>query len=343
MRDSLKAFTMVTLTIVLTLGLAVTAEAGGQQGRGNELTIYYTQMREQMEPLLRAFSNRHPEIAINDFRSSGEEMATKIEMELRANNPQFDVVLAANNAIADIQRRYDPFAPFVPTEVNSLMPGLIDRNNIQIPVGVGFYVIVHNTNHVSSAEAPRAWADLLNPRWMNRIAIADPRSSASIYGFIWYITQYLQGRPYGWDYFTNLQALNPNYVASHGTIGELVAMGERPIGVQVMATAQSSMARGDPVNTIFPSDGMPSELIVATVRRNTPNQRAAELFVNFLLSREGQQYVSNNLGFVPVRNDIDFVFANGVRLADANLVSRDVYWIADNRESIIERFRRLME
>ena len=40
------------------------------------------------------------------------------------------------------------------------------------------------------------------------------------------ITQYLDSNEYGWDYFQKLQDLNVNYVASHGTIGELVSMGD---------------------------------------------------------------------------------------------------------------------
>jgi len=66
--------------------------------------------------------------------------------------------------------------------------------------------------------------------------LADPRSSGSVYGLIWYLTQYLapKGKPYGWNYYEELAKLDPRYVASHGTIGELVNIGERPVGLQVM-------------------------------------------------------------------------------------------------------------
>ena len=304
-----------------------------------ELSLYFTQMREQMEPVLEGFTARYPNISVVDFRAPVEEMMATIDMELRANNPQFDVLISANNAIVDIQERHSPFAEFIPDERNYIVPGLLDPNNIQIPVGTGFYVIIYNTNLVSHEEAPKAWHQIIDDRWMNQVAIADPRSSGSVWGFFWHILDFHGSPPYGWQFFEQLQELNPNYIPSHGTIGELVALGERTIGVQVMATAQSSIARGDPINFIFPYDGMPSELNVALLREGTPNQRAAELFINYILSQEGQQLVSDHLGYIPVRYDMDFTFVDGSTLADIELISRDVYWIASNREYVLDRFR----
>lgn len=304
-----------------------------------QLTVYYGAMRSQMEPVLNGFKKLHPNVTIKEHRAATEELIATMDMELRARNPQFDVAVGQNASFMNLQNDYNSFDSYVPPARGAIMEGLLDPDNIQTPVGTGFYVILYNTKLVSKDEAPKSWADLLDAKWTNKITLADPKSSSSVYSFIWYITQYLKGAPYGWSYFENLQKLNPAYAPSHGNIGEVVALGERSIGVQVMATVRSSMAKGDPVSWVFPSDGIPSELTVSVMRKNTPNRRAAELFTDFLLSKDGQQLVADHLGFIPVRKDLEFTFANGAKLSDIELIKRDVSWTANNKEEILERFR----
>jgi iron(III) transport system substrate-binding protein len=304
-----------------------------------EVTIYYAQMQSQMEPVLQEFKVQYPNITVHDYRAIGEELNATMEMEIRSGNPQFDVVVGGSAGLLGIRRRYAPFGRFEPRDKSDIIEALLDKDGVYMPIGIGLYVIEYNSKQISRAEAPKSWAELLDGKWLNKISIADPKSSSSVYGFIWFITQYKKGAPYGWDYFNKLQALRPHYAPSHGTIAEMVALGERLIGVQNMAPTLSSMAKGDPVSWVFPTDGVPSELNVAVVRKDTPNFRSAQLFVDFLLSKDGQGMVAKNLNYIPVRQDMDYTFPDGTRLSDLNLINRDDNWIADNREDILERFR----
>lgn len=330
----------------LLLGLVALAglsffDFGAFAGDGDpmRLTVYYGAMRSQMEPVLDEFKKMHPNIALKEHRAATEELIATMEMELRARNPQFDVAVGQNAGFLNLQKEYDSFASFAPSAKSAIIEGLLDPENIQTPIGTGFYVILYNTRLVAAEDAPKSWADLLDEKWTNKITLADPKSSSSVYSFIWYVTQHLDGEPYGWRYFEQLQKLKPSYAPSHGNIGEVVALGERSIGVQVMATVRSSMAKGDPVSWVFPADGIPSELTVSVIRKNTPNRRAAELFTEFLLSENGQKLVAEHLGYIPVRKDLDFTFTNGAKLSDINLIKRDVDWIANSKEEVIERFR----
>lgn len=324
--------------LLLATFISCTVVRAGDSGP-MQLTVYYGAMRSQMEPVLDAFKKQYPNITIKEHRAATEELMATMEMELRARNPQFDVAVAQNAGFLNLQNDYGLFDAYAPSSRSAIMEGLLDPENIQTPIGTGFYVILYNSKLVSKEEAPKSWADLIDAKWTNKITLADPKSSSSVYSFIWYITQHLKGEPYGWSYFEQLQKLKPAYAPSHGNIGEVVALGERSIGVQVMATVRSSMAKGDPVSWVFPADGIPSELTVSVIRKNTPSRRAAELFTEFLLSKEGQQLVADHLGYIPVRKDLDFSFANGAKLSDITLIKRDVDWIANNKEDVIERFR----
>jgi iron(III) transport system substrate-binding protein len=204
-----------------------------------------------------------------------------------------------------------------------------------IPIGMGFYTIAYNTNLVTADEAPKQWKDLLDEKWNNVMAMADPQTSSAVYGFIWYIIEH---QKYGWEYFDQLDALNITYIGSHGTIAEMVNIGERSVAVLTMANVIKCVNEGNPVGHNVPLDGSPTELVSGAICAGTPNQEAAELFMNYLVTVEGQELVNSYLGYIPVRNDMDFSFPDGSTLEGLDLYSRDVQWINENKEDIIDRF-----
>lgn len=314
-------------------------ETEGQQAAEGNLTVYYGATLEQMTPILDAFQQKYPGIEVKSYRGANEELSAAMEMEIKSGNPQFDVAVMGNGPIITLQDEYGCFQPFIPEVKDSISEGLLDPEGILTPVGTGFYTIIYNTNLVSETDAPKSFADLLDEKWDNSLVIADPTSSSSVYTLIWMITQQLGTDPYGWPYFERLQELNVNYASSHGTIGELVAMGERKIGVQVMATAGTSLKKGDPIAVVYPEEGLPSEVNVGVIREGTSNTEAAELFMNFILSDEGQMLVAENLGWIPVRTDIsDYGLADGTSLSDLDFIPRDVNWVTENKEEILEKF-----
>lgn len=309
-----------------------------------ELTVYYGATLDQMTPVLNAFQEKYPGIKLKSYRAANEELAATMEMETRSGNPQFDVVVQGNGPVITLQRKYDCFKPYTCASEEAIAQSLKDPDGIMTPVGTGFYVIIYNTNMVSAQEAPKSFKDLMDPKWENAIVMADPTSSSSIYTLIWMMTQYLDPEIYGWNFFERLQELNLNYVASHGTIGELVSMGERKVGIQVMATAGTSLKKGDPIAIVYPEEGMPSEVNVAAIRKDTPNEEAAALFIDFLLSEEGQKMVADNLGWIPVRTDLtDYALADGTPLSDIQLISRDVTWVTDKKSEVLDKFAEIRD
>ena len=334
-----RMLSLLVCLAVLCCGIVTCAQA-----ENLNLTVYYGATLDQMTPVLEAFQAKYPNISVKSYRAANEELAATMEMETKAGNPQYDVVVQGNGPVITLQGKYDCFQPFTCESADAISAGLLDPNGVMTPVGTGFYVIIYNTNLVTPEEAPKSFLDLTDAKWENAVAMADPTSSSSIYTLIWMMTQYLDQEAYGWSFFEKLQALNVNYVASHGTIGELVAMGERKVGIQVMATAGTSLKKGDPIAIVYPSEGMPSEVNVAAIRKDTPNAEAASLFVNFLLSDEGQKLVAGNLGWIPVRTDLaDYALADGTLLSEVQLISRDVTWVTESKADVLDKFAEIRD
>jgi iron(III) transport system substrate-binding protein len=102
----------------------------------------------------------------------------------------------------------------------------------------------------------------------------------------------------GVDFFRRLAALKPDLRKGHALLAQLVAAGELPIGLTVYSgNADSIKSKGGPIDwtAVEPLVGRPQALAVA---RSAPHPHAALLFVDFVLSPEGQKLL-NELGRVP--------------------------------------------
>jgi iron(III) transport system substrate-binding protein len=210
---------------------------------------------------------------------------------------------------------------------------------------VNLYLIQYNTNSISKDQAPTSWTGLLDPKWKDQIAIADPASSQSIHSFLWFVTEHLgdKGGDYGWTYFEKLAANAPRLEKSHGTIRDMTASGERPIAIQLLANGQTSANRGDPTSLVWPSEGSPGEISSFAMFEGSDNKEAAQAWLNYVVSPEAQALMPNALGCAPVRNDVDYRFPDGTAVGDVTIVPVDAAFISTERQNQIDKFNEALK
>ena len=124
--------------------------------------------------------------------------------------------------------------------------------------------IAYNTNLVKPEDAPKSYADLLDPKWAGKIVKAHPSYSGTIL-----TATYQTARDIGWDYFEKLAKQRIMQVQSASDPPKKLALGERAImadGVEYVVFQLKE--KGDPVDLIYPTEGTP--LIIG------PNARLQE-------------------------------------------------------------------
>jgi iron(III) transport system substrate-binding protein len=146
-------------------------------------------------------------------------------------------------------------------------------------------VVGYNTNLVTPEQAPRSYADLLDPKWAGKMIKAHPAYSGTIMTATFAIVREL-----GWDYLEKLSKQRIMQVQSSTDPPKKLALGERA----VMADGNEynmfyQKEKGDPVEIVYPTEGTPLIIGPNAVMKNAPNPNAARLFQSYCFTREAQQ------------------------------------------------------
>ncbi len=197
---------------------------------------------------------------------------------------------------------------------------------------VYFMTLGYNTRSVKAAELPKSYEDLLNPRWKGQMMWATSRGSGApqFIGNI-FVTM---GQEAGKAYLQTLKQQNiATSTASARQILDMVIAGEYPMAIQIFNHhAYISKTAGAPV------DWQPLEPVTATnntigVAKNAPHPYATMLFIDFVLSRQGQK-VFQASNYLPAHPDVPALQADlkpgGGRFKKVNYLSPDLIYDKSN-------------
>ncbi len=120
-------------------------------------------------------------IAVRVERSGAERIFQRIGQEHSSNIHACDVVNTSDAAHCIVWIRNGWLAPYLPEEVAKHYDKLYyDPNGLHVTTRVLVSPIAYNTNLVKKEEAPKSFADLLDPKWAGKMVKAHPSYSGTI-------------------------------------------------------------------------------------------------------------------------------------------------------------------
>lgn len=193
--------------------------------------------------------------------------------------------------------------------------------------------IVYNTEHVS--EPPRTWQDLLDPKWSGEVVMANPLYSGASMIFTGAMVN-----AFGWDYFEKLQEQGLVVVRGNSSVATKVATGEFNVGITIHNMVLDLRNQGSPIDVVYPADGHVLISSPIAIFRNTERDASAKLFLDYMLSPEGQRLLVSEGGFIPVRDDVQPP-ADTPSFEDLTANAFDLSWLTDmdKVEAIKTQFR----
>jgi len=153
--------------------------------------------------------------------------------------------------------------------------------------------VLYNTRLVKAEEAPKSLADLLDPKWKGKILSDDMRALGGGAVFFMVTTQ-----KFGKEFHEKLAEQQPHMNRDLRGNYPRIARGEYPIYVPYTLPDILEL-KGLPVKAVLPPEGQPYVRFDGAIFKGAPHPNAARLFLDFLLSDEGQ-LCYGNLGFFTV-------------------------------------------
>ena len=271
-------------------------DAARKEGQVN----YYTSTDLPVaEKVAKAFEAKYPGIAVRVERSGAERVFQRIGQEYASNIHAVDVVNSSDAAHFIVWKRDGILAPYVPEDVARYPAEHRDVDGQFASFRVWLSIIAYNTNLVKPEDAPKSFADLLDPKWKGKIVKAHPGYSGTIM-----TATYQMQRDLGWSYFEKLAKQNIMQVQSSADPPKKLDLGERA----VMADGNEYnifqlKEAGRPVEPVYATEGSPLIIGPNGIFKSSPNPNAARLFQSFCLGREAQQLIIDFGGLRSVHPD----------------------------------------
>lgn len=261
------------------------------------LLVYTSMDLEESQPLIEGFMKKYPFIKGEIYRASGEDVAQKIITEYRGRKYIADIFEGTGIDVAKmLNERYgQPY--FTPRAASYPRQGQ-DSKGFWVSTRYNMLVLGWNTNLVSAADAPKRYEDLLDAKWRGKIGVeADDQ--------IWLATLMEHwGESRGMEFFKRLSDQQLLIRKGHTLLANLVVAGEAPLSPTLYNhRPQALKRRGAPI------EWRPLEPVVAVIHlislpKNAPHPHAAMLFIDYMLSPEGQQMLSK-LGRIPAHSFVN--------------------------------------
>jgi iron(III) transport system substrate-binding protein len=191
-------------------------------------------------------------------------------------------------AVVTLKKR-DMVAKYLPETAAQLPKEAVDANGYWAATNLFVITAAHNTDLVPRDKAPKTWDDLLAPQWKGKIVWPSTNSASAAAGFVGLVIAE-RGREAGLEFLKRLAAQNVTGVkASARQVLDQIVAGEFAIGLQMFnhATVLSAQ-KGAPVAWIPVNPALATPNVIS-LTANGPHPNAGKLFMDFALSREGQE------------------------------------------------------
>jgi len=301
-----------------------------------EMHFYTSQPEEDAQALVDAFNKKYPDVTVNVFRSGTEEVMNKIQAENKAGDIQADVLLVADAVTFESLKKDDLLLNYKSDEAASIPEEFVDSDGAYAGTKVMATALIVNKKKVEKPEA--SWKVLTDGKSKEESIMPSPLySGAAAYN----LGVFTRNADFGWDFYEKLNQNGTAVVQGNGAVLKSVAGGEKSYGMIVDFLAARAEKDGSPVELIYPEEGVPVITEPIGILKNTKQEKAAKLFVDFVLSEEGQNLAAE-IGYTPIRKGIKA--PDGLKsIEEIKVLEAPVKELFENRDQDKEEFGKLFK
>jgi len=321
---------------VVLIAVLLLACFGGVALAGEKLMVY-TSMKESLIGTLRdAFAKKHPEVSFDYYSAGAGKLMAKIAAERQSGKITADILW--HSEVPDFYqlKKEGVWEKYASPEAKAVESTVKDPDGFFTPARLGTLGIAYNTKKITVP--PKGWQDMLDPRFKDGFAIANPALSGTAMMSVAMIVN-----TFGWEYIQKLRANGAKMGAGSGQVVDDTASGDFKASLAPDYIAIDKIKKGANMGLAYPKEMLvvPSPIAIF---KGTPNLKAAQKFVDFLLSKDGQTIVASE-GTLPIRADVAVDTTYGLVKADEAVkraMKVDYLKVMDEKEAIIQKFQQMM-
>jgi iron(III) transport system substrate-binding protein len=270
------------------------------------------------EALTGGFAKAFPDITIEFSGARGGELATRVKAERDAGIYSVDVLI---NGTSTANAYFKPMKALDPIEPALILPEVIDPKNWRdnrlefsdrttkfdlVFTTQNNVPLIYNQAQVKADEIDEL-KDLLDPKWKGKIAVQDPIPSGTgngVFRWVWHV----MGPEKTKDFYRKIRAQAAAVDRDQRRQIEWIAQGKYPLHFGPGTIMQQLEKRGLKFGVVpyfkdygaYLTPGFGSAMFV----NRAPHPNAGKVFLNWLLSKEGQTAFSKGMGYVSRRLDV---------------------------------------
>ncbi|MEK7353787.1 MAG: extracellular solute-binding protein [Chloroflexota bacterium] len=175
----------------------------------------------------------------------------------------------------------------------------VDRNLIVYRFST--YSTYVNTNLVKPGEEPKVWRDLLDPRWKGKMILLEPIIQTGAYMMF---VPLMREKVIDIEFIKDLYRQDLMFANSTSDEGRMLSLGERALSIYGTSASTRRISEGAPLRAIAFKDGTSMGVSVLVAYKGSPHPNAAKVFINWLLSPEGQTVYGKAASDEMARKDV---------------------------------------
>lgn len=310
----MRLFSLVTLA--LSLALCACQRADDDTGphtsswrvmaarREGAVVIYANTERAAL--MVDGFRKRYPGIEVRYANVTSNEIQQRVVNETGADQPRADLIWSS---AMDIQIKLinDGYAAAYRSPEAHALPSWANWRNQGYGVSAEPVIFAYNKRYLPPDRVPRGHGDLLRllrthpDDYRGRLTTFDAETSGI--GLL-YLSADAQIYPDAWALTTAIGRTQPGLYRTGGEMFESVSSGRRPLAYNItLSHAEVWSQRNSDIVRIMPDDYYLAISRVAFINKSAAHPQAARLFLDYMLSLDGQRLLA--LGHImPVRTDI---------------------------------------
>lgn len=306
-------------------------------GETTTITVYTSEPEGKVDEINTAFMEANPDIKVEVYRAGTGDLNARIAAEKESGDIGADILWAADAPTFETYAAEGDLAELQDVDTGALIDEALDEENQYVGTRIIPTVLAYNTEIVDEGDLPQSWADLADPKFADQLVMPDPAVSgaAAFNASVWKNNEEL-----GEDWINALGENTPMIAQSNGPTSQEIAGGGHPIGVVVDYLVRDLAMEGSPIATIYPEEGAPYITEPAGVFEDSDNKEAAERYINFLLSEEGQQ-IAVEQNYLPVREDVGTP-EDTPELSEVPLMTPDLQQVTEDKDAAVELFQSAM-